>query len=166
MICRHRIDIGAPPGSHGEDGSMSMAERSDPADVAAMDAYLATAGGWRADTLAQLRALIREALPDVVETMKWKKPSNPTGVPVWERAGTAKATGGILITGGAFKDKVKLTFGRGAMLADPAGVFNNGFGGGSVRAIDLKEGESVNAEAFKALVRAAAADAAGKKAGK
>ena len=135
-----------------------MAERSDPADVAAMDARIAAIGDWRGETLARLRALIREALPDVVETMKWKKPSNPAGAPVWERAG-----GGVLITGDAFKGKVKLTFGRGAKLDDPSGVFNNGFGGNSFRAIDLAEGEMVDAEAFKALVRAAADEAAGRK---
>jgi hypothetical protein len=142
---------------------MRMAERSDPEDVAAMDARIAGVGGWRGETLARLRALIREALPDVVETMKWKKPSNPAGVPVWERPGTAKSSGGVLITGDAFKGKVKLTFGRGAKLDDPSGVFNNGFAGNSFRAIDLAEGEMVDAEAFKALVRAAVADAAAKR---
>lgn len=132
-----------------------MAEQSDPADVAAIDRKIAALGDWRGETLAHLRALIREALPDVVETTKWKKPSNPAGEPVWERAG-----GGILCTGGAFKDKVKITFGRGAMLPDPHRVFNNGFGGGSFRAIDLREGETVDAAAFTALVKAAAADQA------
>ncbi|THD36158.1 MAG: DUF1801 domain-containing protein [Sphingomonas sp.] len=138
-----------------------MADTSDPADVAAMDDYVAAIGGWRGETLAHIRALIRAALPDVVETMKWKKPSQPGGVPVWERAG-----GGILCTGGALKDKVKITFGRGAKLDDPGHVFNNGFAGNSFRAIDLKEGESVDAAAFKALVRAAAADQAAQRAGK
>ena len=134
-----------------------MAERSDPAEVAAMDARIAGFGDWRGETLARLRALIREALPDVVETMKWKKPSNPAGVPVWERAG-----GGILCTGNAFKDKVKITFGRGAMLADPQGVFNAGLNGNAMRAIDLAEGQMVDPAAFKALVQAAAADQAAK----
>ena len=132
-----------------------MADRSDPADVAAMDARIAGGGGWRGETLARIRTLIREALPDAVETMKWKKPSNPAGVPVFERAG-----GGILCTADAFKDKVKVTFGRGAMLDDPGRVFNNGLGGNAMRAIDLKEGEMPDAAAFKALVRAAAADQA------
>ena len=130
-----------------------MAERSAPADVAAMDARIAGIADWRGETLARMRALIREALPDVVETMKWKKPSNPAGVPVWERAG-----GGILCTGDAFKDKVKITFGRGAMLADPAGLFNASLNGNAMRAIDLAQGETVDAAAFRALVRAAAAD--------
>ena len=132
-----------------------MADRSDPADVAAMGARIARIGDWRGETLARLRALIREALPDVVETMKWKKPSNPAGVPVWERAG-----GGILCTGDAFKDKVKVTFGRGAMLVDPQGVFNAGLNGNAMRAIDLAEGEMVDPTAFRALVQAAAADQA------
>lgn len=134
-----------------------MAEQSDPADVAAMDARIVGVGGWRGETLAQMRALIREALPDVVETMKWKKPSNPAGVPVWERAG-----GGILCTGDAFKDKVKITFGRGAMLPDPKGLFNASLDGNAMRAIDLAEGEMVDATAFRALVRSAAADQAAK----
>ena len=135
-----------------------MAQRSDPEDVTAMDARIAAGGDWRGETLAHLRALIREALPDVVETMKWKKPSNPAGVPVWERAG-----GGILCTGDAFKGKVKITFGRGAMLADPTGIFNAGLNGNAMRAIDLAEGETVDPTAFKALVRSAAADQATKR---
>ena len=132
-----------------------MALQSDAADVAAMDARIASVGDWRGDTLAHMRALIREALPDVVETMKWKKPSNPAGVPVWERAG-----GGILCTGDAFKDKVKITFGRGAMLPDPDGLFNASLEGNAMRAIDLAQGETVDPAAFRALMRAAAADQA------
>ena len=123
-----------------------------------MDARIARITDWRGETLAGMRALIREALPDVVETMKWKKPSNPAGVPVWERAG-----GGILCTGDAFKDKVKITFGRGARLADPQGLFNASLNGNAMRAIDLAEGEAVDPTAFKALVRAAAADQAAKR---
>lgn len=132
-----------------------MADQSTREDVAAMDRRIAALADWRGETLAHIRRLIREALPDVVETMKWKKPSNPSGVPVFERAG-----GGILCTADAFKGKVKVTFARGAMLADPKKVFNNGLGGRAMRAIDLAEGESVNAPAFKALIRAAAADQA------
>ncbi len=138
-----------------------MAERSDPADVAAMDARIARLSDWRGETLARMRALIREALPDVVEAMKWKKPSNPAGVPVWERAG-----GGILCTGDVFKGKVKITFGRGAMLADPDKVFNAGLDGNAMRAIDLAEGEMIDPAAFRALVRAAAVDQAAKRRGK
>ncbi len=138
-----------------------MAQRSDPEDVAAISARIAAVGDWRGETLARLRALIGEALPDVVETMKWKKPLNPAGVPVWERAG-----GGILCTGDAFKGKVKITFGRGAMLADPDGLFNAGLDGNAMRAIDLKEGDMVDPAAFKALMQAAAADQATQRKGR
>ncbi|MDQ3140249.1 MAG: DUF1801 domain-containing protein [Pseudomonadota bacterium] len=111
---------------------------------------IAALGDWRGAALARLRALIKAADPDIVETVKWRKPSNPNGVPVWEHDG-------IAIGGGVFKDKVKLTFAHGAALDDPAGVFNNGFGGSKWRAIDVRAGEAVDAEAFKALVRAAVA---------
>lgn len=136
-----------------------MAEHSNPADVAAIDQRIASLGDWRGETLARVRQLIHEALPDVVETMKWKKPSNPAGVPVFERAG-----GGILCIADAFKAKVKVTFGRGARLPDPRQVFNNGLGGNAMRAIDLARGDTVDAEAFKELVRAAAADRAAEQA--
>ncbi|HZF44068.1 MAG TPA: DUF1801 domain-containing protein [Sphingomonadaceae bacterium] len=115
-----------------------------------IDARIAALGDWRGATLAAMRALIREADPEIVETIKWRKPSNPAGVPVWERAG-------ILCTGDGFAGKVKITFGNGAPLPDPAGVFNASLGGNAMRAIDLREGETVDAEAFKALVRAAVA---------
>jgi hypothetical protein len=105
---------------------------------------------WRADMLARIRALILEADPEAVEEVKWRKPSNPAGVPVWSHAG-------ILCTGETYRDKVKLTFACGALLPDPAGLFNAGFGGNTRRAIDLAEGAALDEEAFKALVRAAAA---------
>lgn len=117
---------------------------------ALIDAKLAGLGDWRGDTLARLRALIHEADPEVEETVKWRKISNPLGVPVWEHAG-------IICTGELYRDKVKLTFMYGASLADPAGLFNAGLDGGTRRAIDLKEGEAVDAEAFRALIRAAVA---------
>lgn len=122
-----------------------------------IDAKLAALGDWRAETLARLRALILEAEPGSVETVKWRKISNPLGVPVWERDG-------ILCTGEVYRDKVKLTFARGAALADPAGLFNAGIDGGVRRAIDLREGETVDTKAFKALIRAAAAANAAAKA--
>lgn len=100
-------------------------------------------GDWRGETLARVRALIREALPDVVETWKWR------GVPVWEKDG-------ILCTGETYKAVVKLTFARGAALEDPAGLFNSSLEGNVRRAIDLRQGEAIDAEAFKALVLAAA----------
>jgi hypothetical protein len=105
---------------------------------------------WRAEALERVRRLTAEAAPDATETAKWKKPSNPAGVPTWEQ-------GGILFTGETYKDKVKLTFAKGAALDDPTGLFNSGFGGNTRRAIDIGEGEEPDAEAFKALVRAAVA---------
>jgi hypothetical protein len=121
---------------------------SEPTASELIDGRLAELGDWRGATLARVRMLIREADPDAVETVKWRKPSNPSGVPVWEHAG-------ILCTGEVYKDYVKLTFARGAALADPAGLFNAGFGGNTRRAIDLREGDEVDVAAFKALVREA-----------
>lgn len=121
---------------------------SDSEAAAEIDAKLAGLGDWRGETLSRLRTLIHAADPDVVETVKWRKPTNPRGVPVWEHDG-------ILCTGEVYKAYVKLTFGKGAALADPAGLFNAGFGGGTRRAIDLREGEFVDEAAFRALVKAA-----------
>ena len=115
-----------------------------------IDSKIAALGDWRGETLARMRRLIREADPDIVETVKWRKPTNPSGVPVWEHSG-------IICTGQAFKGKVKLTFAKGARLEDPARLFNASLEGNAMRAIDLAEGEAVDAEAFKALVRAAVA---------
>ncbi|HEY6815410.1 MAG TPA: DUF1801 domain-containing protein [Croceibacterium sp.] len=123
---------------------------ADETPSALIDAKLAALGDWRGAALARMRGLIREADPAVVESVKWRKPSNPSGVPVWEHAG-------ILCTGEVYKGYVKLTFARGAALDDPAGLFNAGFGGGTRRAIDIREGETIDAEAFKALVREAVA---------
>lgn len=122
---------------------------------ARIDAKLAGLGDWRGDTLKRMRALIREADPDVVEAVKWAKPTNPSGVPTWEHAG-------ILCTGEVYKTYVKLTFAQGAALPDPAGLFNAGFGGGTRRAIDIREGKTVDEETFKALVREAVALNVGK----
>ncbi len=113
-----------------------------------IDAHIAALGDWRGETLARLRALIREADPQAVEEVKWRKPSNPSGVPVWSH-------GGILCTGETYKDKVKLTFARGAALADPAGLFNASLDAGTRRAIDIRAGETIDPAAFKALVREA-----------
>jgi hypothetical protein len=109
-----------------------------------------TVSDWRAEALARMRRLIEEADPDVVEEAKWRKPSNPAGVPTWSHDG-------IICTGETYKANVKLTFAYGASLDDPAGLFNAGFGGGTRRAIDIHEGETVDAEAFKALIREAVA---------
>lgn len=119
-----------------------------PTPSALIDLKLESLGDWRAETLKRIRALIHEADPDVVEAVKWIKPTNPQGVPTWEHAG-------ILCTGEVYKTYVKLTFAHGAALEDPAGLFNAGFGGGTRRAIDIREGETVDEEAFRELVRAA-----------
>jgi hypothetical protein len=113
-----------------------------------IDERIRSLDDWRGETLAQVRALILEADPDIVEEVKWVKPSNPLGVPVWSHAG-------IVCTGEAYKRSVKLTFARGAAVPDPNGLFNAGLGGNVRRAIDLSQGEPLDADAFKALVRAA-----------
>src|SRR4029078_12104529 len=105
---------------------------------------------WRSETLDRIRTLIREADPDAIEERKWKKPPNPAGVPTWTH-------GGIICTGETYKDKVKLTFAKGASLPDPAMLFNASLDGGTRRAIDLREGEVLDEDAFKKLVRAAVA---------
>jgi hypothetical protein len=115
-----------------------------------IDAKIAALGDWRGEMLARLRALIREADPEVVETVKWRKPSNPAGVPVWEHDG-------MICTGETYRDKVKLTFARGAALADAAGLFNASLDGNMRRAIDIREGDEIDDDALKALVRAAVA---------
>lgn len=113
-----------------------------------IDAKIAGIADWRGPVLARMRALIHAADPEVVETVKWRKPTNPGGVPVWEHSG-------ILCTGDGFKGKVKITFAKGAKLADPAGLFKASLEGNAMRAIDLREDEMVDEEAFRALVRAA-----------
>ena len=105
---------------------------------------------WREQTLQKLRSLIREADPQAVETLKWRKPSNPDGVPVWEHDG-------MICTGETYKDKVKLTFAKGASLDDPSGLFNASLDAGTRRAIDIREGDKIDDDAFRALVREAAA---------
>jgi len=115
-----------------------------------MDAKIAERGDWREHILGRIRHLIREADPDVSEEVKWRKPSNPAGVPVWSHAG-------ILCTGEVYKDKVKLTFAKGALLDDPSGIFNAGLEGKTRRAIDIPEGGDIDRSAFQSLVRAAVA---------
>lgn len=105
---------------------------------------------WREETLDRVRKLIKQAAPDSVEERKWRKPSNPAGVPVWE-------DGGIICTGETYKDKVKLTFARGAALTDSAGLFNSSLDGNSRRAIDIREDSTIDEPAFKALVAEAVA---------
>ena len=117
---------------------------------AEIDEKLRSLGDWRGATLARLRRLIREADPAVEEAVKWRKPSNPHGVPVWEH-------GGIICTGETYKDMVKLTFAKGAGLDDPSKLFNASLDAGTRRAIDFREGDEVNEAAFKALIREAVA---------
>lgn len=116
-----------------------------------IDKRIADLGDWRGEALSSMRKLIKEATPDVIEEVKWRKPSNSMlGVPVWSR-------NGIVCTGETYKDKVKLTFAKGAALKDPAKLFNSSLDGNARRAIDLHEGAEINASAFKALIRAAVA---------
>jgi hypothetical protein len=110
---------------------------------------IAELGDWRGDTLARMRALVKEADPEVVEEWKWVKPTNP-GTPVW-------SDDGIICTGEVYQKVVKLTFGKGASLKDPARLFNASLEGNVRRAIDIREGEVVDPSAFKALVRQAVA---------
>lgn len=132
------------PGAEAERGTGQAASRL-------IDERIESLGGWRAETLAEVRRLIHEADPDIVEECKWVKPSNPSGVPVWSHAG-------IVCTGEAYKQVVKLTFARGASLEDPRGLFNASLEGNTRRAMDIREGEVPDAEALKALIQAAVAE--------
>ena len=111
---------------------------------------------WRAETFARVRGIIEAAAPDATVEAKWKKPTNPAGVPTWSQ-------GGILFTGETYKDKIKLTFAQGAALADPAGVFNASLDAGTRRAIDIHKGDKINEKALTALIRSAVAFNAAKK---
>jgi len=113
-----------------------------------IDAKIEELGDWRDETLSRLRGLIKQADPEVVEEVKYRKPANPSGVPVWSHDG-------MMCTGETYKDKVKLTFAKGASLDDPSGLFNSSLEGNTRRAIDFHEGDDVDEGAFKALIRAA-----------
>ena len=127
-----------------------MPETDDVSGAQRVAQRIEAVGGWRGETLARVRALILEAAPEVEESCKWIKPSNPLGVPVWSQ-------GGILCTGEVYAKAVKLTFAKGALVNDPAGLFNASLEGNARRAIDIAEGEVLDARAFKALIRAAVA---------
>jgi hypothetical protein len=114
-----------------------------------IDARIKELGDWRGKTLSRLRALIKQADPEVVEEWKWRKPSNP-GVPVWSHAG-------MICTGETYKNVVKMTFAKGASLEDPSGLFNSSLEGNTRRAIDFHEGDKIDEKALKALIRAAVA---------
>lgn len=117
---------------------------TNPTAAAQIDAKIEALSDWRGQTLAAMRSIILQADPDIVEEIKWR------GVPVWSQ-------GGIICTGEVYKAVVKLTFAKGAALADPSGLFNTSLDGNTRRAIDLREGETVEAAAFTALIRAAIA---------
>jgi hypothetical protein len=119
-------------------------------DSQLIDEKIAALGDWRGAVLGRVRALIQEADPEVVEEVKWRKPSNPAGVPTWSHAG-------LICTGETYRDKVKLTFARGAALDDPSALFNASLDGGTRRAIDYREGDPIDEEALKGLIRAAVA---------
>ncbi|MEW6366482.1 MAG: DUF1801 domain-containing protein [Acidobacteriota bacterium] len=113
-----------------------------------IEARIKELGDWRSKALSRVRALIKQADPDVVEELKWRKPSNPMGVPVWSHDG-------IICTGEIYKGRVKLTFAKGAALKDPFRLFKSSLEGNARRAIDIRECDKIDEEAFKALVRAA-----------
>ncbi len=119
-------------------------------DTELIDARIEELGDWRGETLARVRALIKHANPEVTEEVKWRKPSSPAGVPVWSH-------GGMICTGETYKDKVKLTFAKGASLEDPSGLFNSSLEGKTRRAIDFHEGDEIDEAAFEELIRAAVA---------
>jgi len=125
---------------------MEAKDKYSPSDL--IDTKIAELADWRGETLAQVRKIIRQADPDVVEEVKWRKPSNPSGVPVWEHDG-------IICTGETYKAKVKLTFAYGAKFPDPDRLFNGNDNGNTRRSIDLFEGDRIDGAALKKLVRAA-----------
>ena len=114
------------------------------------DARIQALNDWRGEMLARIRLLIEQADPEMVEEVKWRKPSNPAGVPVWSHAG-------IICTGETYKNVVKMTFAKGASLPDPSGLFNSSLEGATRRAIDFHEGDKIDEKALKALIRAAVA---------
>lgn len=126
-----------------------MATEPDTDPSAEIDVIVGGLDDWRGERLRRLRALIHDAVPEVLEEIKWRKPSNPSGVPTWNHHG-------LLCTGEIYKDKVKLTFAHGASLPDPTELFNSSLGGKLRRALDLREGDTLDEAAFIDLVQAAA----------
>jgi hypothetical protein len=163
MLCRgpppaaERLAERASDNNHGEGDDTMTKKSSSPEGTGEaspsqlIDPRIAALNDWRSETLARVRALIKEADPDVVEEVKWRKPSNAmSGVPVWEHAG-------IICTGETYKNAVKMTFAKGASLEDPSGLFNASLEGNTRRAIDFHEGDTIDEAALKALIRAAVA---------
>jgi hypothetical protein len=131
--------------------SAATEEKAGDSPARLIDARIKKLGDWRGETLARMRALIKQADPDVVEEVKWRKPSNSMlGVPVWEHDG-------IICTGETYKAVVKLTFANGASLKDPSGLFNSSLEGNTRRALDIHEDDNIDEKAFKALIREAVA---------
>ncbi|MCE9564226.1 MAG: DUF1801 domain-containing protein [Planctomycetes bacterium] len=129
----------------------SDSKQESEADSQLIDVRTGDVSDWRGVTLARIRLLIQQADPEVIEEVKWRKPSNSMqGVPVWSRAG-------IICTGETYKNVVKLTFAKGASLADPSGLFNSSLEGNTRRAIDFHEGDKIDEKALKALIHAAVA---------
>jgi hypothetical protein len=131
-------------------GTTSSEPKTGKAASKLIDQRIRELGDWRGETLARMRKLILEADPEMTEECKWVKPSTPSGVPTWSHDG-------IVCTGETYKKVVKLTFAQGANIADPSGLFNSSLEGNTRRAIDIAEGEKVDARAFKALIKAAVA---------
>ncbi len=131
-----------------------MKKKNDPQTTKAqsrlIDARIKKLGDWRGEVLGRVRALIKEAVPDVVEEVKWRKPTNPAGVPVWSHAG-------IICTGETYKDNVRLTFAKGALLKDSKSLFNASLKGNALRAIVIREEDEIDEKALQTLVRAAIA---------
>jgi hypothetical protein len=124
-----------------------IGSKKDESPAQLIDARIEELGDWRGEMLSGVRALIKQADPEVVEEWKWRKPSNP-GVPVWSHDG-------MICTGETYKSVVKLTFFKGASVKDPSGLFNSSLEGNTRRAIDIREGEAIDEDAFRALIRAA-----------
>ena len=134
---------------NGKSGSQEGKAGDSPSRL--IDARIKALNDWRGETLARIRTLIRQADPEVVEEVKWRKPSNSMlGIPVWSQSG-------ILCTGETYKNAVKMTFARGASLKDPSGLFNSSLEGNTRRAIDFHEGDKIDERALLALIRAAVA---------
>jgi hypothetical protein len=123
---------------------------SGPSAGGLIDARIKELSDWRGETLARVRSLIKQADPEVVEELKWVKPTNPGGVPVWSHAG-------MICTGETYKNVVKITFAKGASLEDPSSLFNSSLEGNTRRAIDFHEGDKIDEKALQALIRAAVA---------
>jgi hypothetical protein len=128
----------------------STEAKAGPSPAQLIDAKIKALGDWRGETFARIRAVIKQADPDVVEEVKWRKPSNPAGVPVWSHDG-------MICTGETYKNAVKMTFAKGASLPDPSRLFNSSLEGNTRRAIDIREGDKIDGKALQALIRAAVA---------